>query len=416
MTPICLYFEVHQPYRLRPFSYFDERESGYFDERGNREILARVAAKCYRPALAMLERLSATYGARFGVSFSLSGVLLEQLRDHQPDILDGFRRLLGSGRAELLSETSHHSLAWLASSDEFVAQVSRHREMIREIFGQTPRVFRNTELLYNDELARFVEDLGFDAILADGVPALLRGRSPDFLYRPVETRHIRLMLRNDRLSDDIAFRFSDRGWSSWPLTAERYADWLAASSGRAEVLNLFMDFETFGEHQWEDSGIFEFFEGMVHEVERRGGRFLTVSEAVRDLAPRDDLSSPSLVSWADAERDVSAWLGNDLQKDAQRALWALEGSVKAAGSADLLEDWRRLTTSDHFYYMCTKDRSDGEVHGYFSPYESPYEAYMRFMHVVADLSRRVERLLGRERTHPVSPDRAVSGESTTFPI
>ena len=391
MTPICLYFQLHQPYRLRPFSFFDDRGTGYFDDPVNREILARVAEKCYRPATAMLEKLACAPGCSFGVSLSISGVLLEQLTATEPDVIEGFRRLVRAGRTEILAETSHHSLAWLISSNEFLAQLSLHRRLVQDLFGVTPRVFRNTELLYNDELARFIEGLGYEAILADGVPALLEGRSPDFLYRPAGTRQILLFLRNDRLSDDIAFRFSDRTWADWPLTPAKYVGWLKASSGRAEVLNLFMDLETFGEHQWKDSGIFEFFERLAQAVEREGGRFLTVSEAAARLSPRGALSSPGLVSWADTERDVSAWQGNELQRDALRAIAAIETPVKAAGSAALLEDWRRLTTSDHFYYMSTKRFSDGEVHEYFSPYESPYEAYMRFMHVVADLARRVRK-------------------------
>lgn len=407
MTAVCLYFEVHQPYRLRRFSYFDiGQRSGYFDLEENRRILARVAQKCYRPATEMLRRLAERFGERFGVSFSVSGALLEQLRDEEPDVLESFRRLAGTGRTEFLCETYYHSLAWLTSTNEFLAQVGEHRRLVADLLGFRPRVFRNTELIYSDDLARFVEQLGFDAILADGVEALLAGRSPDFLYRPAGTRHLRLLLRNDRLSDDIAFRFSNRGWSHWPLTAEKYVGWLAASAGRAEVINLFMDFETLGEHQWSDSGIFEFFEKVVELVIARGSSFVTTSEAASRLSPRGRISAPHTVSWADAERDLSAWQGNALQRDALRALAALENAVKGNGSPDLLRDWRRLTTSDHVYYMSTKGFSDGEVHRYFSPYESPYEAYMRFMHVVADLERRTG---ARQRPRvAVGSERAIS--------
>jgi alpha-amylase len=394
MMPVCLYFQVHQPYRLRRFGYFDVGSAkGYFDAEENRRILSRVAEKCYRPAAEMLIRLTGRFAERFGVSLSLSGTLLEQLRDGEPETLDAFRSLARSGRAEILSETSHHSLAWLHSSNEFLSQVARHRDLVGQLLGVRPRVFRNTELIYSDELARFVEELGYDAILGDGASGLLLGRSPDHVYRPSGARRLRLLLRNGRLSDDVAFRFSDRGWSDWPLTAEKFLGWLAASAGRADVVNLFMDFETLGEHQWRDFGIFDFFERLAEGVVASGGRFVTVSQASQ-LPPRGIVEAPTLSSWADAERDVSAWQGNDLQKDALRAIAALEGPVKASRSAELLEDWRRLTTSDHFYYMATKDSSDGEVHGYFSPWESPYEAYMSFMHVAADLERRARLAAG----------------------
>ncbi|MFY9550611.1 MAG: glycoside hydrolase family 57 protein, partial [Thermoanaerobaculia bacterium] len=390
MIPVCLYFQVHQPWRLRRYNYFDVgREHRYFDEAGNRELLRKVGDRCYLPATAMLERLLERH-ARFRVAFSLSGSLLEQLAEYAPEIRDAFRRLASTGRVEFLSETSHHSLAWLASREEFAAQVALHRRQIVETFGLEPRVFRNTELIYSDALAGFLEAQGFAGVLADGVAPLLGARSSRHLYQAATPGGLPLLVRDYRLSDDIAFRFSNRLWSQWPLTAEKYERWIGESEG--EVVSLFMDFETFGEHQSRETGIFEFFETWVAlRLERRGTAFLTPSDAIAKLESRGVLSAPRELSWADEARDLSAWQGNDLQRDALKTLFALEARVKASGSETLLSDFRRLSASDHFYYMATKFAADAEVHAYFSPYESPYEAYIAFMHVVSDLERRVPR-------------------------
>ncbi|HEY6052248.1 MAG TPA: alpha-amylase, partial [Thermoanaerobaculia bacterium] len=298
------------------------------------------------------------------------------------------RELAATGRVEFLAETSHHSLAWLASQEEFARQIALHREMLADELGVEPRVFRNTELIYSDDLARFVEARGYTGVLADGVPALLGGRSPHHVYRAATPAGFPLLLRDFRLSDDIAFRFSNREWSEYPLTAEKYDGWIAGLGG--DLASLFMDFETLGEHQWKETGIFEFFETWVGlHLSRPGARFLTPSQAIADLPARDHLSAPRLLSWADEARDVSAWQGNELQRDALRRLFRLEDRVRDSGSGTLLRDFRRLTTSDLYYYMGTKTTSDGEVHAYFSPYDSPYDAYMAFMHVVSDLEGRL---------------------------
>jgi alpha-amylase len=393
MIPICLYFQVHQPYRLRRYNYFDVgREHRYFDDAANAELLRRAARKCYRPATEMLGRLLERHSG-FAVAFSMSGCVIEQLANWDPDTLEAFRVLTGagSGRVELLAETSHHSLAWLASRDEFAAQVDAHRALLREAFGRTPRVFRNTELIYSDALAEWLEERGFSGVLADGVHALLGPGplSPHHLYRAASPRHLPLLLRDARLSDDVAFRFSQRSWSEWPLTAEKYERWISGLSG--EVLSLFMDFETFGEHQWSETGIFAFFEEWVDRAVADGATFWTPSQAIAILPPRQVLSSPREISWADEARDLSAWQGNDLQTDALRRLFALEARVRDSNSEELRRDFRRLSTSDHFYYMATKSLADGEVHAYFSPYESPYEAYIAYVHVLSDLERRLPR-------------------------
>ena len=392
MIPVCLYFQVHQPWRLRRYNYFDVgREHRYFDEAANRDVLRRVCERSYLPATAMLARLLERH-PRFAVSFSISGCLLEQLALWEPDALDAFRRLaaISEERVEFLAETSHHSLAWLASREEFAEQVDLHRRAVADAFGRTPTVFRNTELIYSDALAAFLEERGFRGVLADGVEPLTGPRSPRHVYRASTPKGLPLLLRDYRLSDDIAYRFSNRSWDEWPLTPEKYDRWISRSEG--EVLSLFMDFETFGEHQRKETGIFEFFEAWVdRHAAKRGAEFLTPSRAIETRPHRDLLSAPRTISWADEARDLSAWQGNDLQRDALKRLFALEGRVRASGAPELQTDFRRLTTSDHFYYMATKSAGDAEVHEYFSPYDSPYEAYIALMHVLSDLERRLPR-------------------------
>lgn len=402
MIPVCLYFQVHQPYRLKRYNYFDVgRDHHYFDDAQNRSLLRRVSEKCYLPASAMLLELLERH-PRFAVSFSVSGCLLQQFRDFFPEVRESFQKLAATGRVEFLAETSHHSLAWLVSREEFVAQIALHRKRVFEDFGVKPRVFRNTELIYSDELAAYLEGLGYRGVLADGVEPLLGLRSPHHVYRAATPGGLPLLLRDYRMSDNIAFRFSNRAWSEFPLTAEKYDRWVAGLSG--EILSLFMDFETFGEHQWKETGIFEFFRAWVElHVSHPEAQFLTPSQAIERLPARDVLSAPRLLSWADEARDLSAWQGNDIQRDALRSLFALESRVKASGLEELLRDFRRLSTSDHFYYMATKSYGDGDVHAYFSPYESPYEAYIAFMHILSDLDRRLPRSSTASRTEPSAP-------------
>jgi alpha-amylase len=396
---VCLYLQVHQPWRLKKYDYFDVgRDHDYFDDAANGEIARRVARRCYRPAASLLAALLERHSS-FAVSLSFSGCVLDQLARFAPEALDGFRELSLLPRVEILAETSHHSLASLVSLRELREQVAAHSRKIQAILGRQPRVFRNTELIYSDDVARFAETAGFTAILADGVPPLLGAgaSSPRHVYRAATPGGLPLLLRDFRMSDDIAFRFSDRSWAEYPLTAEKYERWVAGSRG--DVLSLFMDFETFGEHQRAETGIFDFFEDWVARHVARGGKFLTVSEAVAAAPLSGRLSSPGFVSWADEARDVSAWQGNELQRDALSRLFALENAARASKSETALEDFRRLTTSDHFYYMATKRRSDAAVHEYFSPWETPYDAYMAFRHVLTDLERRLPSLpSGSRRT------------------
>ena len=392
MAAVCFYFQVHQPYRLRHYTFFDiGADAFYEDEDANCDILLKVARKCYLPMNALLLSLIRRHEGRFKVSFSLSGTALDQFAAYAPELIQSYRELVATGCVELLSETYNHSLAFLYSPDEFREQVRLHDDRIEELFGVRPTVFRNTELIYNNALARAVEDMGYAAILAEGADHVLGWRSPNYMYRPAGCDKLKLLLKNYRLSDDIAFRFSDRNWPEFPLTAEKFAHWAGTAALSGDLINLFMDYETFGEHQWEASGIFQFMEALPDRLLRLPGfRFVTPSEAAAEHEPVAELDVHNFMSWADAERDLTAWLGNDMQHDAIETVYRLEERVKASGDDGLLRTWRRLQTSDHFYYMCTKWFADGDVHSYFNPYGSPYDAYINYMNVMADFALRLD--------------------------
>jgi alpha-amylase len=389
MPSVCLYFQVHQPRRLRRYSFFDVGHlHDYEDEAENRRILERIAGKCYLPTNTLLRELIEEYAGKFRVAFSLSGMVLDQLDRYRPDVLESFRRLAETDCVEFLNETDSHSLAFLFSPREFREQVRLHRERIRTLFGQDSRTFRHTELIYNNDLARAVENMGYNVILAEGTEKILGRRSPNYLYRPTGCKKLRLLLRNYRLSDDVAFRFSDRNWAEYPLTAAKYAHWLHRIRREEAVINLFMDYETFGEHQWAETGIFAFLRALPGEVLRQPDFcFRTPAEAVKASEAAGEIDSPGFVSWADEERDMTAWLGNGMQQDAARALYGMEPVIRRRKDACLLRKWRTLQTSDHFYYMCTKWFADGDVHRYFNPYESPYEAYINYMNILDDLAQ-----------------------------
>ena len=397
MASVCFYFQIHQPFRIRRYSVFDE-DPFYFNNEENRAVCEKVAEKCYRPATRTILDLVQRHEGRFRVAYSLTGTVLEQFELWAPDVLEMFQELAASGCCEFLGETSHHSLAYLFSREEFAEQVVMHDEQIKRYFNQKPKVFRNTELTYNNDLAAHIGSLGrYDAILCEGADRLLGYRSPNYVYVPPGTQgdlghaRVKLLLKNYRLSDDIAFRFSDRNWPEWPLTAERFARWVNQINGDGYLCNLFMDYETLGEHQWEDTGIFEFLDVLpekIFDVNPGENDFCTPSDAVARYEPVGEYDVPHTISWADTERDLSAWLGNAMQENAAAELYRLEKPVKArhaAGDDYILEDWRKLTTSDHLYYMCTKWWADGDVHKYFSPYDSPYDAYINFMNVLDNI-------------------------------
>jgi len=396
MRSIVLYMHMHQPYRVKHYSVFAAgkdhdywHEPDWYARNNNQRVLEKVADKSYRPMLATLEKCLNMY-PEFKFSLSVTGVLLEQISDWAPDVLETLKRVVATGRVEIVAETYYHSLAFFYDRDEFEAQVRMHQDKIREMFGVECRVFRNTELSYNNDLAKWAQDFGFKGILAEGWDKILEWRSPNFVYRPEGCDNIRLLLKNYRLSDDIAFRFSDKKWKEWPLTVDKYIQWLETDTLRGGLLNLFMDFETFGEHQWEDTGVFEFFEHLMFRWDRdQENRFLTVSEACDSEEPKSEISMPWTVTWADTERDLSAWLGNSMQHEAMRAVYGVKDGVLASGDLGLINDWRRLQTSDHVYYMCTKYFNDGDVHAYFSAYDSPYDAFMYYMNVMRDVQFRI---------------------------
>lgn len=392
---IVLYLHVHQPFRVREYSVFDTAvHHDYFDERtyatdrNNEFIMNKVAEKSYRPMNALLEKLLKE-NPNFKVSLSISGVFIEQAEKWAPDVLESFQRLVRTGQVEIVAETYYHSLAFFYSREEFERQVAAHQKKIKDVFGVDTAVFRNTELAYNDELAQWADSYGFKGILAEGWDPVLQWRSPNHVYRPAGTKNIALLMKNYRLSDDLAFRFGNKDWSEWPLAADTYHSWIDASLANSELVNLFMDYETFGEHQWEDTGIFTFFESFVKRWIDGGDTFLTASEAISSHQPVGEISMPDTVTWADTERDLTAWLGNNMQQEALRILYDLEQDVLRTDDLTLISDWRKLQTSDHVYYMCTKWFNDGDVHAYFSPYESPYDAFLYFINAVRDIRWRL---------------------------
>ena len=395
MTSICIYLQIHQPYRLKHYRVFDAgNDSEYFNDASesdlnNSRILRKVAEKSYLPtALLLLTMLEEHPG--FRVSLSLSGIVVKQLERDAPEVLELFKRMVATGRVEILGETYYHSLAFFYSLPEFERQVAKHRELIARVFGVEPRVFRNTELSYRNDLGTWADAQGYAGVITEGWDAVLGWRSPNFVYRPKGASQARLLLKNYRFSDDIAFRFSSRAWGEWPLTVEKFGQWVAAADG--DTINLFMDFETFGEHQWKETGIFDFLEHLPRELSKNPRiDFKTPSEVIAAYEPKDEVDIPHILTWADTDRDLTAWVGNDLQRSAIEKLYGLETGVLASSDTKLLEDWRRLQTSDHFYYMCTKWSADGDVHAYFSPYASPYEAFTSYMSALVDLEVRLRR-------------------------
>lgn len=406
MRAICLYLHIHQPVRYREYSIFDVGNiSNYYQDnyngrQNNERIFKKVASKSYHPMLDLLEKNLGKH-PDFKVSLSITGTWLEQAEAWDKSLITQLRRMIRSGQVEIVGETYYHSLSFFYDMDEFEVQVKLHADKIKDLFGVTPRVFRNTELAYNDKLAHWAESKGYAGILAEGWDKILGSRSPNYVYKPTGCENLRLLLKNYRLSDDIAFRFSDHGWSDWPLTVPKYQSWLDEACLNGNLVNLFMDFETFGEHQWADTGIFEFMEQFISAwLGEYDNKFLTVSEACAMSEPDGEISMPSTVTWADTERDLSAWLSNDMQKSAMKDLYILHRRIMETKNSKLINDWRYLTTSDHPYSMCTKYWNDGDVHAYFSAYASPYESYMYFMNVLRDIEYRLHLIESKKSSDP----------------
>lgn len=395
MKAICLYFQVHQPYRLRQYRFFDiGKNHYYFDDFANETILRKVAEKCYLPTNKLMLELIREYGQKFKIAYSISGIALTQFKEYAPDVLESFQELADTGSVEFLAETYSHSLASLKSRDEFERQVRTHVTMVEELFGVTPTVFRNTELIYSDDISDIVAEMGYKAQLTEGAKHIMGWRSPNFVYTSASSPQLKLLLKNFTLSDDIAFRFSNQGWDGWPLTTEKYVHWLNSLEPNEEIVNLFMDYETFGEHQWAETGIFDFMKKLPEEVfEKSEFQFLTPSEVAANFQPISPMHVRYPISWADEERDLTAWLGNDLQDEAFERLYEMAEKMKKVTDPKLLHDWNLLQTSDHFYYQCTKWFSDGDVHKYFNPYDSPYDAFINYMNILADFKLEVDKHL-----------------------
>lgn len=391
---ICFYFQVHQPDRLRQYRFFDiGNDYNYCDDFTNKVIMRRVAQKCYLPVNALLLDMIKKNGKKFKVAFSISGVAVDQFKRYAPEVLDSFKALAATGCVEFLAETYAHSLASVANEAEFKQQVKDHSKLIESTFGVKPVTFRNTELIYSDAIGATVASMGYTTMLTEGAKHILGWKSPNFVYTNAINPRLRLLLKNSAMSDDIAFRFSNRSWDGWPLTAEKYAGWVDSALQNEDTLNLFMDYETFGEHQSAESGIFDFLKALPAALLAKGFTFNTPAEVAKMHQPVAPLHVPDPISWADEERDLSAWLGNELQNEAFHKVYALGNKVKRTKNEDLINTYRMLQESDHFYYMCTKFFSDGAVHSYFNPYDTPYEAFINYMNVLSDFELRVDACL-----------------------
>ncbi len=393
MATVCLYFQVHQPYRIKHYDFFKMGvDHQYEDDALNRQIMERVARKCYLPANRLMLDLIRKTDGQFRIGLSLTGTVMEQLEKWAPEALESFIALADTGCVEFLSETYYHSLSSLYSATEFQRQILLHKEKTEDLFGITPEVFRNTELLHSNDIANIVHEMGFKGILCEGVDAVLGDKSPNFVYQPMWSRNFKCLIRNYRLSDDISFRFSNKGWSEHPLSSAKYAGWLQKLSKESDVINLFMDYETFGEHQAAETGIFHFMRELPEAVlAYRKLDFSTPTEALQKYKIKGIYNAPYPTSWADSERNTSAWLGNNMQREAAERVFKLEEQVINTGDKKLLDIWGRLQTSDHFYYMSTKHFGDGEVHQYFSPYSSPYDAYINYMNVLTDFEDLIQK-------------------------
>lgn len=395
MRTICLYFQIHQPFRFRRYRFFDiGNDHYYYDDYSNESILRKVADKCYLPANELMLELIHKHKGKFKVAFSISGVAIEQFKLYAPEVLDSFKKLAETGQVEFLAETYAHSLSSLIGKDEFIRQVRAHSALMVEHFGVEPKVFRNTELVYSDEIGSVVAQMGYKAMLTEGAKHVLGWKSPNFLYCNAINPKLKLLLKNFKLSDDIAFRFSNKGWPGYPLTTEKFVTWLNQIPANEEVVNLFMDYETFGEHQWKETGIFEFLKAFPGTVFKHSKfTFSTPSEVAQKLQVVAAASVPNPISWADEERDLTAWLGNEMQQEAFHKLYSLAEMVNDSGDREIQQDFTYLQVSDHFYYMSTKFFSDGEVHSYFNPYNTPYEAFINYMNILSDFEIRVNAAL-----------------------
>lgn len=393
MKTVCLNFQIHQPFRYRKYRFFDiGNDAYYYDDFANETTLRKAADHSYLPANKIILEQILKYKGKFKVAYSLSGVVLDQFKLYAPEVIESFAKLAATGCVEFLSETYANSLVSLADGSFFESQVKAHDDLIEELFGQRPKVFNNTELIYSDEIGDLVQRMGFEAMITEGAKHILGWKSPNYLYCNALNPRLKVLMRNFRFSDDLSFRFSNTAWNEFPLTAEKYAGWMTnlPKEAEEEVVTIFINYETFGQLQPKSSGIFDFLKKLPEAILKSGKlSFSTPSEVINDLQPVSAVHVPYPISWADEERDLSAWLGNELQKEAFDKLYQLKDRMRNCTDATMLKDWDYLQTNDHFYYMCTKFFSDGEVHKYFNPYSTPYEAFINYMNVLSDFKIRL---------------------------
>ena len=391
MKAICFYFQIHQPFRLKRYRFFDiGNDHYYYDDFANDDIITRIAHRSYIPAAESLLRMIEQSNGRFRCAISITGVALEQCEQYVPEFVDLLKKLADTGKVEFLAETYAHSLSSLIDADEFINQVKVHDEKIYELFGQKPKVLRNTELIYCDEMAPVIASMGYKGVITEGAKHILGWKSPNYVYSAASAPKLKLLLKNSKLSDDISFRFSNTEWDAYPLTADKYIDWIANTPPEEQIVNLFMNLETFGELQTRETGVFQFLEALPRFAAERGIDFMTPTEAVTKLKAVGELSILHPISWADEARDTSAWLGNKLQNEAFNKLYSVAERVRLCEDRRLKQDWYYLQASDHLFYMSTKRKADGAVHSHFSPYETPFQAFTNYMNVLADFIVRVE--------------------------
>jgi len=391
MKAICFYFQIHQPFRLKRYRFFDiGNDHYYYDDFANDDILTRIVQRSYIPAAESLLRMIETSNGKFRCAISITGTALEQCEQYAPEFIDVLKKLADTGNVEFLAETYAHSLASLADPEEFAHQVKVHDEKLHEMFGVKPKVLRNTELIYCDEMAPQILEMGYKGVITEGAKHILGWKSPNYVYCAASSPKLKMLLKNSKLSDDISFRFSNHEWNAYPLTADKYIDWIASTPQEEQIVNLFMNLETFGELQPRETGIFQFLEALPRFAAERGIEFVTPSEAISKLKPVGELSIMHPISWADEARDTSAWLGNRLQNEAFEKLYSVAERVRLCDDRRLKQDYWYLQASDHFFYMSTKHMADGAVHSHFSPYETPFQAFTNYMNVLADFIVRVE--------------------------
>lgn len=391
MKAICFNFEIHQPFRLKRYRFFDiGNDHYYYDDFLNDDIISRIAERSYIPACKTLLKMIEDNKGAFKCSIAITGVAIEQIEQYVPELIDLLKRLADTGCVEFVAEPYAHSLASLIDPEEFAEQVKVECEKLHSLFGVKPKVLRNTELIYCDDLAPQILAMGFKGVLTEGAKHILGWKSPNYVYSAATAPKLKLLLKNSKLSDDIAFRFNDTSWDAYPLTADKYIDWIASTPAEEQIINLAMSLETFGGLQPANSGIFQFLEALPRFARERGIEFCTPTEAITKLKPVGELSVVHPISGADEARDTSAWLGNKLQNEAFNKLYSVAERVRLCTDRRLKQDWWYLQGSDHFYYMSTKHMADGAVHSLFSPYETPFQAFTNYMNVLADFIVRVE--------------------------